>query len=122
MDRDHRFFEDALGRIVYGRIATSSSPFFDNAQHVGCDEPRAGTPNHRHRVPALPLDRRGLFIAYRWLVDVPAELHPSPSPPGDVQPGQINRMEHRGGEHFRKKSLQRCACGRHGMQGMPLLQ
>ena len=29
--------------------------FFGHAHVVGCDKQRAGTPNHRHGVPALPL-------------------------------------------------------------------
>ena len=30
-------------------------PGIDDGQLVGCDKQRAGTPNHRHGVPALPL-------------------------------------------------------------------
>jgi len=30
-------------------------PVIDDAQRAGCDQQRAGTPNHTHGVPALPL-------------------------------------------------------------------
>lgn len=30
-------------------------PIIDDVKSVGCDQQRAGTPHHRHGVPALPL-------------------------------------------------------------------
>ena len=37
------------------RPISPGEPVIDDAQSVGCDKHRAGTPNQRHGVPALPL-------------------------------------------------------------------
>jgi|GEM_PF-4735355 len=38
-----------------GTVTCHGRPAIDDAQLVGCDKQRAGTPVHRHGVPALPL-------------------------------------------------------------------
>ncbi len=49
---------DGTGEFRWGLstgIEKRVRPVIDDAQSVGCDQQRAGTPNHRHGVPALPL-------------------------------------------------------------------